>query len=129
MKMDKRGGRRLRRSRVLVVEDDAQLRLLAVELLSTDGHVARGVPHGAAALVALDGWRPDLVLLDLDMPVMDGRAFLRAFRQRGEAARVVLFTASDAAHLVAEELGADGVLTKPFDAEDLLRMASERSRR
>ena len=61
---------------VLVVEDNESLREPLVELLTDEGYAVRAAEHGQAALDILQSWRPDLILLDLAMPVMDGLAFL-----------------------------------------------------
>ena len=106
--------------RVLVVEDDLSLRALLASVLVDAGYRVLTAEHGRAALDLVDsGFAPDLILLDLWMPVMDGRAFLRAYRQR-TAARVPVVVVTAALHADAEVLGVDAVVGKPFDVDDLL---------
>jgi CheY-like chemotaxis protein len=106
--------------RVLVVEDDLSLRALLASVLVDAGYRVLTAEHGRAALdLVASGYAPDLILLDLWMPVMDGRAFLRAYRQR-TAARVPVVVVTAALHADAEVLGVDAVVGKPFDVDDLL---------
>lgn len=112
--------------RVLVVEDDDGLRLFIREWLEDAGYEARAVENGAEALRALD-WDPDLILLDLAMPVMDGWQFLdrvAADRLAGEdrpiAPPVIVLTGTSRRHAEIPR-GAVAMLEKPFDFELLGR--------
>jgi two-component system, OmpR family, response regulator MprA len=109
--------------RVLLVEDDQAVGAVVEEALSDEGHEMRWARNGAAALAELADWTPDLIVLDVMMPVMDGRGFRAAQRQlpdaRAEIPVVVLSGAHDA-HAVAEDLGAVAAITKPFRLEDLI---------
>ncbi|MEX2373035.1 MAG: response regulator, partial [Dehalococcoidia bacterium] len=60
--------------RVLVLEDEDSIRRLTVDLLTDEGFEVRAAPDGRQGLAILDEWRPDVIVLDLMMPVMDGRA-------------------------------------------------------
>ena len=71
-------------SSVLVIEDDADMRGLLVLMLEEQGHVVRAAADGRAGLEAVHHERPDVILLDMKMPVMDGWEFAR--RYRGNAA-------------------------------------------
>jgi CheY-like chemotaxis protein len=108
--------------RVLIVDDEPAIRHAVEAVLADEGFVVATAPDGAAALAALDTARPDAILLDLRMPVMDGYAFLAAYRARPEprAAVIVCSTASNAAGAVG--LGAAGYLRKPFDIDELIEM-------
>ncbi|HEX2214012.1 MAG TPA: response regulator, partial [Mycobacterium sp.] len=64
-------------TRVLVVEDNPDLRLLVADVLAEAGYEVRTVGDGAAALSLLDQWWPEVIVLDLMMPIMDGAAFLK----------------------------------------------------
>ena len=114
------------RMRVLVVEDDPELRGLLREILADEGHDVWAVAHGVAGLAALEGgWSPDVILVNLRMPVMDGWAFLRERRRQRlcPGARVVVSTAwTDVPEV--KELGAEAVVPKPFDIDDLVRAVS-----
>jgi CheY-like chemotaxis protein len=114
-----------RPARILVVEDDENIRELVDVILSGAGYEVMTAPDGAAALQVVGNTRPDLVLLDMRMPVMDGWEFARQYRARPEphAPIVVLTAARDAAQRAAE-IDANGYLGKPFDMKSLLSMVS-----
>jgi CheY-like chemotaxis protein len=106
--------------RVMIVDDEPAIRHAVEAALVDEGFVVATAPDGAAALAALDSVRPDAILLDLRMPVMDGYAFLAAYRGRPEprAAVIVCSTASNPAGVVG--MGAAGYLRKPFDIDELI---------
>jgi CheY-like chemotaxis protein len=117
--------------RVLVVEDDAGLRLFTREWLEDAGYEARAAENGAEALEAL-AWGPDLILLDLAMPVMDGWQFLdhlqrdRADRDRlagdGRSVSPPVIVLTGTFRRNAEiPRGAAAMLEKPFDFDLLGR--------
>lgn len=110
-------------ARILVVEDDDLIRELVNLVLSSAGYEVVTASDGAAALEAIEGARPDLVLLDMRMPVMDGWEFARRYRAQPEphAPIVVLTAARDAAQRAAE-IHANGYLGKPFDVNELLAL-------
>ena len=85
------------KSRVLVVEDDPENRELLVRMLEKDGYQVAQAENGSVAIESVVADRPDLILLDLMMPVMDGFSFLEALRQRGDYSNipVVVVTAKD----------------------------------
>src|SRR5947208_13991555 len=86
-----------RECRVLVVDDDPDIRELVSSLLSRAGYVVSGAGNGAAALelIGPDGCLPDLVLLDRFMPVMDGDDLAARLRERDPNVRIIAFTSSD----------------------------------
>ena len=108
--------------RVLVVEDDPALRDVLRTLLADEGYAARTATDGAGALTLLQTWRPDLILLDLMMPGMDGWSFRRA--QLADlclaSIPVVILSAVSASWREAEQLGVAAVVAKPYDADALL---------
>jgi len=108
--------------RVLVVEDDDGLRETLAEVLVDDGHEVRVAEDGEAALEALQEWSPEIIVLDLMMPRMDGYAF-RA-RQRdlpwAPTAKILVLSAARDVRSAAAELDADGWLVKPFGVHDVL---------
>ena len=109
--------------RILVVDDDESIRDLVEMALSSEGHQVMTAPHGAAALEAIAVMPPDVILLDMKMPVMDGWEFARVYRQApGQHAPIVVVTAAQDAASRAAEVAADGHLPKPFDLEDLFRV-------
>ena len=113
------------RARVLVVDDDEQIRALVASALETEGFETRSVSDGSQALRESVRWQPKVIVLDMLMPVMGGRDFVRAYRHVPDAnARIVALTALARAHGVAKELGCDAGLTKPFDVDELVKTVS-----
>ena len=105
---------------VLVVDDDDQIRSLVRATLEEEGFPVAEAGDGRAALEMAATVDPCLILLDMRMPVMDGWAFAAAYRERfAQRAPVVVMTAARDARAWADEVGADGVLPKPFDLDDL----------
>ena len=94
-----------------------------VQLLGDAGYATRSAANGQEALDAVSAKMPALVLLDMLMPVMDGWQCARELRARyGQALPIVVVTAAEQARARAEQIGAEGVLPKPFDIADLLRV-------
>ena len=111
---------------VMVVDDDEQIREFVALALSGEGHEVSTAANGAVALEHLERTRPDVILLDMGMPVMDGHAFALAYRQRGDQrAAVVVMTAARDAAVSAREISADGHLAKPFDLDTLFDLVDE----
>ncbi len=109
---------------VLIVDDDADLRELLRTNLESEGYLVREAASAQEGLEALDEEPPDLILLDVMMPHVDGWEMLRRVRERHgvEAIPVVMFSgkiAEDEA-AAAEEAGAQAFIGKPFDPEQLL---------
>jgi len=112
----------VRNRRVLVVEDDASIsRLLQIEL-EHRGMEVRLVADGLHTLPELERFRPDVVILDILLPGMDGERILLRMRQAGWTTPVVMLTARDAVSDKIRNLGsgADDYLTKPFNIEELV---------
>jgi two-component system, OmpR family, response regulator VicR len=108
--------------RVLVVDDDALIRATLATALADEGYSVRVAADGRAALDTLDEWLPDLIVLDLMMPVMDGHAFRAAQRDLHGAAHIpiIVLSAAHNVHARASNLGAAAVFPKPFDLGTLL---------
>ncbi|MEX2446074.1 MAG: response regulator [Dehalococcoidia bacterium] len=107
------------RARVLVVDDDAGVRLVVHDVLADAGIAVSCAADGAAALTAVAQQEPDVILLDLNMPVMDGRQFYHALRRLGRDVPVIVLSAQDS-RAGQRELGADDALPKPFDIDELV---------
>jgi CheY-like chemotaxis protein len=117
--------------RVLVVDDDAAIRDLIVAALTGEGYGALAAPTARDALQLAADSPPDLILLDLTMPIMDGRAFAQAYRRApGTKAPIIALTALQGvdAAAAAEQMGASGFLTKPFDLQALLSLIDHHTR-
>jgi len=104
---------------VMVIDDDAATARMISLALREDGYAVRSASDGQDALGKLEHDTPDLIVLDLEMPVMNGRTFYHELRARGLEMPVVVVSAFDA-HAGQRELGASTYLTKPFDPDDLL---------
>jgi CheY-like chemotaxis protein len=116
---------------ILVVDDDADVRNTVADALEDEGFDVVTAANGGEALRQLDaGARPDVILLDMMMPEMDGWAFRAEQQKRGELASipVIVFTAYGIPRETVEQLGAQGYLRKPLRLDDLLR-AMNRFRR
>jgi DNA-binding response OmpR family regulator len=114
-------------SRVLVVDDDPDIRLLLRLELAAEGHEIIEAGDGEAALAAVLTQTPDIVLLDMMMPVLDGWEVLRAVDPATAPPIVVVtaLTSRDSEHLVhLLELGALDVVTKPFDPGWLVQLVT-----
>jgi CheY-like chemotaxis protein len=112
-------------ARVLVVEDDESIRDILAEALAEDGHGVTATGDAAAALRYLEGWRPDLIVLDLLLPDLDGWAFAEAYRRSPPPHAPILLCTAAAPAGDGTVFGrplpeAAGVLEKPFDLAHLL---------
>ncbi len=112
-----------RAARVLVVDDDKGIREFVRTVLAEEGYEVAEATDGQQALERCDRVPPDVILLDMRMPVMDGWEFARTYRQRpGPHAPIVIVTAALDVAKDAKEIGADGFLGKPFQLDDLLQL-------
>jgi DNA-binding response OmpR family regulator len=106
--------------RILIVEDEPQLRALLRLYLEREGYAVADVGDGAAALAAYDAQPPDLVILDLMLPLMQGETVLEELRDRGSVP--VLITSAkrtDADRIAGLRQGADDYLGKPFNPHEV----------
>lgn len=106
---------------VLIIDDDKRLRDLLDEYLQGYGYNILTLPDGLAAVETIVARRPDIVVLDVMLPVRDGLDVLRAIRA-ALPTPVIMLTAKgeDADRIVGLELGADDYLSKPFNPRELL---------
>ena len=107
---------------ILVVDDDAPVRRMLRRSLLAEGYEVAEAADGGAALAALERRMPDLVVLDVTMPGVDGLSVSRRLRARGVAVPILMLTARDALEERVRGLdaGADDYLVKPFAPEELL---------
>jgi CheY-like chemotaxis protein len=118
---------RARGRRILIVDDQATIRRTLGALLELEGYVIETAQDGLDALRCVRRCRPDVVLLDLMMPTLDGWGVLRACRGDPGLADLpvmVMSARSDAAQSVVE-FGVQACLTKPFDVDELLDALEE----
>lgn len=115
------------RRRILVVDDDEDLVDIIEEILISEGYLVDRAPNGVEALKAIAQRMPDLILLDMKMPVMDGWQFAREYKGRAEhSAPIVVVTAAESAKKRAMDVSADGWLGKPFNLDELIELVKTR---
>ncbi|GAA3086106.1 response regulator transcription factor [Streptomyces rectiviolaceus] len=109
-------------AKVLVVDDDPEVRAAVEDALTIEGHLVRGAPDGQRALSAVARWEPDLLVLDVMMPVLDGLAVCRQLRAAGDRTPVLVLTAlgSVSERVDGLDAGADDYLVKPFALDELV---------
>lgn len=108
------------RQRILVVDDDTDIRRIIQLILEAEGFSVILATNGQEALDFVEQGRPQLLLLDLNMPVMDGWTCHTRLLERGHGIPVVIMTAGTNAQTQAQERGAAGYLNKPFELDELL---------
>ena len=106
---------------ILVVDDDSSMRFLLKMLFESAGYQVVEAHHGAAALERVNENRPDLVVTDLMMPVMDGAQLIARLRSHPKTRSIPILATS--ARLGSGAEVADAVLRKPFDPDDFLETA------
>jgi two-component system, OmpR family, response regulator MprA len=107
---------------ILVVDDDPPIRRMLDRTLAAEGYRIETAGDGGEALAAVERSAPDLVVLDVAMPGLDGLAVCRRIRGKGLATPVLLLTARDEVgeRVAGLDAGADDYLVKPFATEELL---------
>ena len=116
--------------KVLVVEDDAAIREALTYNLSREGYEVESVGDGAAALTAARTHTPDVLILDLMLPDMDGFEVTRALRKDNNVPILMLTARDDEIdRVLGLEMGADDYLTKPFSMRELLARVKAMLRR
>lgn len=111
---------------ILLVEDDAEVREVCAQVLFDEGYTVHAAADGVSGIAQLD-CMPDVIVLDLVMPRMDGWEFMRRLREVAghEHTPVLLLTATSSSG--AELAGAQAILRKPFVVEALLRQVADLS--
>jgi DNA-binding response OmpR family regulator len=111
-------------ARILIAEDNAEIRTLVSSILVEEGHKVGVAQNGQQALDMLTDEPPDLLVLDIMMPQMDGYTVLKELRTSGvkDAMKILVLTAktSESDWVRGYKLGADAYLTKPFDTDELI---------
>jgi DNA-binding response OmpR family regulator len=113
--------------RLLIIDDDAGVQKMLRILLEYEHFEVVIASNGQMALEYLDHTLPDLILLDLMMPHMDGQSFMQALKMRGlrPSLPVIVLTADIYAKSLIEAMDVDRWLIKPFHLSDLLRQVKE----
>ena len=115
--------------RILVVDDDPTILDFVALALNDEGYEVETATDGRAALEAVRRQPPDLILLDMRMPIMDGWQFAEAYAAMpGPHAPIVVLTAAEDAAALAAEIHAQGYVAKPFALDDLLTMVEQHAR-
>jgi two-component system response regulator MprA len=106
---------------VLLVDDDAPIRRMLERTLSAEGYDVCAVADGGLALAQVERSLPEVIVLDVAMPGMDGLAVTRRIRAKGLAVPILLLTARDALseRVAGLDAGADDYLVKPFEVDEL----------
>jgi len=115
------------RAEVLVADDERELGDILESILEDEGYVIRRAADGAEAVAAYDAHRPDIVILDVLMPRMDGIETLVEIRKIDPQAKVVMLSGVSTKEVVrlAAEAGAGGYVLKPFDANRIVMALRE----
>jgi len=106
---------------ILVVDDDPLFRSSVAAGLEFWGFRVSVATNGQTALLEVGRELPALVLLDINMPVLDGRGFAREIADRGLAIPIIVVTSDDNGEVAAREIGAAAWISKPFDLGRLFR--------
>ena len=117
--------------RVLVVDDDPPLRRMLARTLSAEGFEVTVAADGGAALVEVQRSAPDVIVLDVAMPAIDGLSVCRRLRGKGLPTPILMLTARDAVadRVAGLEAGADDYLVKPFAVPELVARLHALTRR
>jgi DNA-binding response OmpR family regulator len=110
-------------ARILIAEDNAEIRALVSSILSEEGHKVTVAQNGQQALDMMMQDAPDLLVLDIMMPQVDGYTVLKELKASGirDAVKILVLTAktSESDWVRGYKLGADSYITKPFDIDEL----------
>ncbi|MCX4819456.1 response regulator transcription factor [Streptomyces sp. NBC_01142] len=111
----------MKKIRILVVDDEPEVRAAVEDGLTVEGYEVRGAGDGLAALSEVAAWQPDAIVLDVMMPVLDGLGFCRRLRAMEDRTPVLVLTALDTVSERVDGLdaGADDYLVKPFALDEL----------
>ena len=108
--------------KILIAEDDRELRQLFSHVLTKNGYAVKGVANGREALDAMDADYFDLIISDIMMPVMDGYELVRQLREAGSTIPVLMITAKDAFDdmRLGFQSGTDDYMVKPVNVNEMV---------
>jgi two-component system, OmpR family, response regulator MprA len=109
-------------SHVLVVDDDPGIRTFLTLALEAEGYGVQTATNGIEALEDIHRSEPTVLLLDVQMPELDGPGVARRLHEQGSTVPIVVMTAAMDAGRRCQEMGADGCLAKPFSLEALFEV-------
>ena len=120
-------------ARILIVDDEPKIRMILSTILANEGYTVKTAENGEEGLAVVDAFDPQLILMDQNMPGMDGIQTMARMRDREPGRTIIILTAFGSIPLAVEamKMGAYDYIAKPFDNEELLlviRRALERSR-
>ncbi len=106
--------------KLLIIEDHPKIRNNLIEFFSIKGYTAEGAVHGEEALSMLHA-HYDIIILDMNMPIMDGRTFIERIRKSGNQTPVIVLTSNSLIDdkITMFDLGADDYVVKPFEMREL----------
>ncbi|QJD86210.1 response regulator [Cohnella herbarum] len=109
------------KKRLLIVDDQVGIRILLLEVFATEGYDTFQAANGRTALEIVRNHRPDLVLLDMKIPGMDGLEILKQIKEYDRGIKVIMMTAYGELDMIKEatDLGALMHFTKPFDIDEM----------
>ncbi len=117
--------------KLLIIEDDPGIRLGIRDEFESEGYVVEEAGDGRQGLARAMQWNPDLIILDIMLPLLDGWEVCRRLRAEGNTAPIIMLTVRDKEidRVVGLELGADDYVTKPFSLRELVARAKAILRR
>ena len=117
--------------KILIIEDDPGISLGLKDEFESEGYVVLAVDDGEKGLAAAKNQKPDLIILDIMLPVLDGYEVCKRLRMEGNRTPIIMLTVKDKEidKVLGLELGADDYVTKPFSLRELLARAKAIFRR
>ena len=114
-------------AKIMVIDDDSYIRLILIRILSRRGHQVIPVSDGAFAMKEIRGQEPDIIILDILMPGLDGFSLGHHLKFKSEFSNtpvVIITSLVDKAYL-AKEISADGFISKPFDGDKVIEIIED----
>ena len=113
--------------KILIVDDQYGIRILLTEVLQKEGYTTFQAANGFQAIDITKEQAPDLVLLDMKIPGMDGIEILKRLKQHDETIKVIIMTAYGELDMIqeAKDLGALTHIAKPFDIDEIRKVVRE----